>query len=268
MQSKPSQPVASDRRNFLRTVGLAGAGLASAAAVTFVSGEQKVSAAAFSDVDILNFALNLEYLGAEFYAVSTYGATLVQLGVISSSDTTGPTTGGHRIPNFGSYPEAVIATGLRNDEIAHVKLLRSILGSAAAKKPAINLSAKGAITSVNLWLALARQIEEVDMSAYLGAAPLLNSSSHLMTAASILATEAQHEGALRLSAIKNAVNSPALDAKDVKPTPTTPFAVNSKGLSLPRTFAEVLNIVYAGGNCSGGFFPNGLNGQIVCKSSA
>lgn len=51
---------------------------------------QKVEAAPVSDVDVLN----IEYLEAEFYAVATYGATSVELGAISSSDQTGPTTGG------------------------------------------------------------------------------------------------------------------------------------------------------------------------------
>jgi len=36
-------------------------------------------------------------------------------------------------------------------------------------------------------------------------------------------------------------------------------------LSIPRTPAEVLNIVYAGGKCSGGFYPDGMNGVIVCQ---
>jgi len=27
----------------------------------------------------------------------------------------------------------------------------------------------------------------------------------------------------------------------------------------------VLNIVYAGGKCSGGFYPDGMNGVIVCQ---
>jgi hypothetical protein len=246
--------------------------MASAAAIAtrFGTGEQTVSAAAFSDMDILNFALNLEYLGAEFYCVSTWGVTLASLGVITSADESGPTTGGNMVPNFGASPQATIAAAIRSDEIAHVKLLRSILGSAAVKKPAINLDAKGTsfFSSVNGWLELARQFEDVDLSAYLGTATMLSSSTNLATAGQLLATESQHEGALRWSCVQNAVTSPALDAHDVAPTPSTLFDVNSQGLSLPRTPAQVLNLVYAGGNCSGGFFPNGMNGGIVCQSSS
>jgi hypothetical protein len=37
-------------------------------------------------------------------------------------------------------------------------------------------------------------------------------------------------------------------------------------LSISRTTSQVLNIVYAGKKCAGGFYPNGMNGTIVCQS--
>lgn len=262
--------IAANRRNFLKSAGAAG--LAVAAAGTFTRGVlftgTNVHAASYSDTDILNFALNLEYLEAEFYAVSTYGSTLVQLGVISESDTTGPTTGGKKIANFSSYPEANIATALRNDEIDHVKYLRSALGSAAAKKPAINLDALGyGFSGINSWLELARQFEDVGVSAYQGGAPsLANNAAYLSVAAAILGTEAQHSGTIRWACIMNGVTSPAVDSKDVPPTSKAPYCVDSHALSITRTPAEVLNIVYHGGRCSGGFFPNGMNGSVTCSS--
>lgn len=260
--------IASNRRSFLKGAGLTGMGLAGAALVStqFGAGEQKVEAATYSDTDILNFALNLEYLEAEFYAMATYGATLVQLGVITSAEESGPTTGGNVIKNFGSYPEAYLATGLRDDEINHVKYLRSALGSAAVKKPAINLNAMGyGFASVNDFLKLARQLEEVGMSAYLGAAPLITSSTYLAAAGAILLTEGQHSGSLRAVCIMNGVPSPAVDSLDVAPTSNMPYHVDSNGLSVPRTPSEVLNVVYAGGTSSGGFYPSGMNGTITMK---
>jgi hypothetical protein len=131
MAQDEADRVAASRRTFLRGAGMTGIGLAGAAMIgsKFGASEQKVEAAAVSDLDILNFALNLEYLEAEFYAKSTYGAALIQLGVITSSDESGPTTGGANVPNFASSPMATVATALRNDEILHVKYLRAALGS-------------------------------------------------------------------------------------------------------------------------------------------
>jgi hypothetical protein len=260
--------IAADRRSFLKGAGVAGLGLASAAMVAnkYVFNEQKVEAASYDDADILNFALNLEYLEAEFYLMSTYGTTLVGAGVISKADETGPTTGGGRVPNFGSSWDAVIATALRTDEVAHVKLLRSALGSAAAKKPAINLNALGyGYSSVASWLKLARQFEDVGISAYLGAAPLITSKAYLATAGAILSTEAQHSGSIRTLCIMAGVTSPAVDSHDIPPTSKAPFDVDANALSIPRTPAEVLNIVYHGGKCSGGFYPDGMNGVITCQ---
>jgi hypothetical protein len=249
---------------------MTGLGLAGATVIgtTFRGNAQETeAAAAVSDIDILNFALNLEYLEAEFYAKSTFGATLVQLGVISAADQTGPTTGGAKVPNFASSPAATLATGLRTDEINHVKFLRATLGSRAVKKPAINLNAKGyGFSSVASWLKLGTQFEDVGLSAYLGATPLITNKTYLAAAGAILATEGQHEGALRLACVMSGVTVPPVDARDVPPTAKLPFFVDKNGLSIPRTTSQVLNIVYAGGRCSGGFFPNGMNGTIVCQS--
>lgn len=261
---------AANRRSFLKGAGLAGISLASAAVIgSKLGGEQPtVQAAALTDVEILNFALNLEYLEAEFYAVATYNSTLEQLGVLTSSETTGPTTGGHAVPNFRNLPQAYLASALRDDEITHVIYLRSVLGSAAVKKPAINLNALGyGFANIHEFLKLARQFEDVGLSAYLGAAPLISNSTYLAAAGAILATEAQHSGSLRDACIMNGVISPAVDALDVPPTVQKPYAVNKNALSIPRTPAQVLNIVYGGGGCSGGFYPNGMNGSVTCQTS-
>lgn len=260
--------ITADRRSFLKKAGFTGIGLAAAGLIgsKLAGNENSVSAASYSDGDILNFALNLEYLEAEFYAVSTYGANLVKLGVITAAEETGPTVGGSRVPNFSSSPVAYVATALRENEIEHVKLLRGALGSAAAKKPAINLNALGyGFSSVASFLKLARQFEDVGVSAYLGAAPLISSKEYLAVAGAILSVEAEHSGSIRLACIWDGISSPAVDSQDVPPTSAHPYSLNSSALAIPRTPAQVLNIVYAGGRCSGGFYPNGMNGVIVCQ---
>jgi hypothetical protein len=261
--------VAANRRSFLKGVGFTGLGLAGAAMVggKLVGSLPSVEAAvAVNDEDILNFALNLEYLEAEFYAMATYGSTLVGLGVITSSEETGPTTGGAKVPNFSSSPMAVTATALRENEIDHVILLRKALGSAAVKKPAINLNALGyGYSSVDSFLKLARQFEDVGVSAYLGAAPLISSKEYLAAAGAILSVEAFHSGAIRLGCVMAGVTSPAVDSLDVPPTSSKPFDLDSNALAIPRTTSQVLNIVYAGGKTEGGFYPKGMNGVIVSQ---
>ena len=256
----------SDRRKFIKRVGATGLGVA---AVSMLGGSlSKVQAAsAITDADILNFALNLEYLEAEFYSMATYGSTLLELGVITSSEQSGPTTGGNMVPDFGSSPLAFLATALRVTEIDHVKYLRAALGSAAVLKPTINLNALGyGYSSVDSFLKLSRQFEDVGVSAYLGAAPLISSKTYLAAAGAILATEAQHSGSIRLACIQNDVTSPAVDSLDVPPTQQNPYDVDKNALSIPRTTSQVLAIVYAGGTCSGGFYPDGMNGTITCRS--
>jgi ferritin-like protein len=251
-----------DRRKFLKRAGATSLGVA---AMTMMGGSMgKLHAqTTFTDADILNFALNLEYLEAEFYLKATWGTTLVGLGVINSSQQTGPTTGGKMV-SFSGANIAFVASGLRTDEVDHVKYLRSALGSAAAPKPAINLDALGyGFANVNDFMKLGRQFEDVGVSAYLGAAPLIQSKTYLDAAARILATEAQHSGSIRLACIWYGVNSPAVDSQDIPPTAANPFDVDATtGLSIPRTPQQVLKIVYGGGTTSGGFYPSGMNGTI------
>ena len=258
-------PSTTGRRNFLKVAGLSSLGLAGAAAfATKLGSPMKAEAAGIDDADILNFALNLEYLEAEYYCVATTGMTLVELGFIDDTDTTGPTVGGGLIPDLKSFsPASYLSNALRINEVEHVLLLRNALGPAAVKKPAINLGALGyGFTSHLDFFKITRQLEEVGTSAYLGAAPLITSKAYLAVAASILTVEAKHTGALRLACIQAGVKSPAVDRIDVPPATNYPFDAPTNGLTTPRTTTQVLSIVYGGGSGSGGFYPAGMNGTI------
>lgn len=257
-----------DRRKLMKRAGLAGAGLVAMSTVGGVLAHAQDSAAmsAVSDTDILNFALNLEYLEAEFYLMAAWGTNLVKLGILTESETTGPTTGGNMV-NFSGSSFAYVGAGLRADEVDHVVYLRSTLGSVAVKKPAINLDALGfGFSSVDDFFKLSRQFEDTGVSAYLGAAPLISSKTYLTAAAAILATEAQHSGYVREICVSQGIVPPKLDSLDVLPTQQTPFDVDKNALSIPRSTSQVLNIVYGGGSCSGGFFPDGVNGTITCQT--
>ena len=212
------------RRSFAKGIGLTAAGIAGASVLGTTVLKAAAQAQEFdsstnltvTDTDVLNFALNLEYLEAEFYLMATWGTTLVGAGILTESETTGATTGGNKVPGIASSPFAFAASGLRTDEVNHVKYLRSALGSAAVKKPAINLSALGyGFSSPSDFLKLGRQFEDVGVSAYAGAAPLIQNKTYLEAAARILGTEAEHAGTLRFACIYWGVNSPGVDGLDV-----------------------------------------------------
>ncbi len=277
-----------NRRSFLKSAGVTGLGLASA---TLAAGKlgafdktpiakslgltpENVKAASYSDIDILNFALNLEYLEAEFYTKAVYGINISQAGIGTSGiDHEGPTTGGNQVTfpdtGIGAAKLKAIAEELAFDEQTHVKLLRSALGKDAIAKPAINLDALGiGFANFKQFLTLSRAFEDTGVSAYGGAAPLITSKEILATAARIAEVEALHSGNIRLLIAENSIAVPALDALDRVPPPagTRFFTVDQNALAIVRTPGEVLAIAYhnsAPGTSSGGFFPNGVNGAIT-----
>jgi hypothetical protein len=262
------------RRDFAKKMGITAGGLVGASMLgsTLLSGVTKAAAqessataspsATVTDADILNFALNLEYLEAEFYTKAVTGKNLIQAGIIPGSAETGPTTGGTQI-NFGAAPEIkMIAQQIMDDEQSHVKFLRSALGSGAVKKPTINLNAAGGFTNYKQFLELARDFEDVGVSAYGGAAPLIKNSTYLAAAARIALAEAEHSGVIRLKMVLTGLQEPKVDSQDIPPTWSNLFSLNSSGFAIVRSTSQVLKIVYAGGTNKGGFYPDGFNGTI------
>lgn len=261
---------APNRRKFVRTLGIASA-LATAAL------EQRgiAQSTTIQDSDILNFALNLEYLEAEFYTYVTTGASISAMGLtVTGSGGAGPTTGGAQV-NFTDPTVKALATELAYDERAHVKLLQQAITGAGAQsvaKPAINLNALGiGFANDAEFLTLARAFEDIGVTAYGGAAPLIQSKTILGYAARILATEAFHSGAIRLEIETKNIPTTMLDGADHLPGPSGNqfFNTDTNALSEIRTPGQVLYIAYGGkANVSaGGFFPNGVNG-ILNTSSA
>jgi hypothetical protein len=182
------------------------------------------AAAAYTDADILNFALNLEYLEANFYYLATFGTTIDKANAASTAagaplialsgtvGTAGTVSGGSMVP-FTTIPVASYATETAVEEGKHVQLLLTALGSAAAAQPAINLgtsfqtlataakipggSAFSPYASDETFLVGAYVFEDVGVTAYHGAASLLTVPANLATAAGILAVEAYHAGLIR-----------------------------------------------------------------------
>ncbi|MER8830385.1 ferritin-like domain-containing protein [Mesorhizobium sp. M0938] len=244
------------------------------------------------DEDILRFALNLEYMEAEYYLRGTTGKG------IDDSDAgpeAGAVVGGKQVsfdtPAIGEFMQEVA-----ENELAHVRFYRKTLGSEAVDRPAIDFDAGFAAVAKAAGLGddfdpFGNQMnfvlggmlfEDVGVTAYAGAATVLKNKDFVAAAAGILAVEAYHMGMARSSLYRmgedawkaaNAVSDARdkIDGPEDKDqgirmddkaniVPSTPDAI-----AFTRTPQEVLRIVYLtdqAGVSKGGFYPNGMNGML------
>ncbi len=269
-----------NRRRFLTGLGTAGAAAGAAMVLGCTGtnggllngGPPPVMGGTPQPNDVLNFALNLEYLEASFYLYATTGNGLSATDMGTGTGL-GTVMGGAMVTDFTPTVKA-IAQQIASDEQTHVEILLKALGSAAVPMPNINLAALGTVNNMKLFLLVARAFEDTGVSAYLGGAGYLASStSTLQVAAQILAIEAYHASNIRQNIIQMGLTAmdKATDSMDVptsaidSTTSTNQYFCEKGGLAIVRTPQQVLNIVYANpgaGITSGGFYPNGLNGTI------
>lgn len=145
------------------TVGVTAAG-------PFVS--RALGASGSSDIDILNFALTLEYLEADFYE--------------------------HKSKQVGLSGQAkAIAAEFGHEESEHVAFLTKAIkaaGGQPAKKPAF----KFPVSSPAGFLSLAYTLENTGVSAYNGAGPSIRNKTYLAAAGSIVQIEGRHAASLGL----------------------------------------------------------------------
>ncbi|MGH9404003.1 MAG: ferritin-like domain-containing protein [Terriglobia bacterium] len=276
-QNQPAKP---ERRNFMKMAGMTGLGVAGATLLGGAARSAMAQTSGLSDADILNFALNLEYLEAEFYTVATTGKTIAQIGIPVGSNA-GQTTGGGKVNFKGAVfvddNMGLMAEQIAYDEQRHVLFIQNALksfGLTPVSKPAINLDALGVgFANLQQFLTLARAFEDVGVSAYAGAAPLISNSTVLGYAARILAAEAEHSGAIRLQVVLNAVKTTKLDGVDILPPPSGQqyFSLDlQNAMCAIRTPGQVLYIVYGfqANTTMGGFFPDGANGLLNMSSAS
>jgi hypothetical protein len=295
-----------DRRRFLKSASAAGLGVVGAGLLGSVAGPAVAASAsaarpaaadeanAISDGAILNFALNLEYLEAEFYSNAVHGHGLPDA-LTTGKGAHGGVTGGRAV-HFKSPGIRQFATEIARDEYDHVRFLRSALGGAAVARPAINIrhSFTAAATAAGLikpgqvfdvyanednFLLGAFIFEDVGVTAYKGAAPLISNKTYLGAAAGILAVEAYHAATIRtvlyqrglakdadaISRARDSLDGPAHDDQGITIDGVANIVpTDGNSIAFGRTPGQVLNVVYLTPKVanSGGFYPHGVNGQL------
>ena len=205
--------IVSTRRKMLTLGGAALAGLA-------FGPTKAANAAALMDADILNFALNLEYLEANFYTLATSGQTIATFGLgVGTGTATSTGAGTVTVKPAGAakcqVPFAMPAVQAYANETAaeerkHVTFLRGALGTAAVAQPNIDLynsfiTLGGLVGVANFdpfandvyFLIGAYIFEDVGVTAYGGAVSQIQTTSTAVAAAGIHAVEAYHAGLVR-----------------------------------------------------------------------
>lgn len=242
------------------------------------------STTGLNDGDVLNFALNLEYLEAQFYYFAATGSGL-PAALLTGTGTQGAVTGGRQV-SFSDPLVANYAREIAQDERAHVEFIRNALGTIAVAQPAIDISATATSAFSNAaraagligagatfdpyandenFLLGAYIFEDVGVSAYKGAASSLSNALLLEAAAGILATEAYHAAMIRTTLYAKGLTVPSLiDASEaisgardsldgatdldqgLRPigTASNIAPLDGNGLAFGRSTGQVLNIVY------------------------
>ncbi len=283
----------SSRRSAILLGGAALAGLG-------LGGKALAQTATVTDADILNFALNLEYLEAQFYTIATTGMTLEQAGITTKG---GDGTAGGAVTVKPSAKVAFttpllqqFAAEVAKDEQNHVKFLQSQLATAAVAQPPIDLmnsfnalamaAGLGAtfdpFASETNFLLGAFIFEDVGVTAYQGAAGLISNKTYLDKAIGIHNVEAYHAASIRTrifqagGAAQSASQAIAATRAKLDGTGTDDVGVgvvsgastivnnDSNAMTYSRTTSQVLNIVYGGGpaGTGGAFFPKAMTGTI------
>jgi len=318
-----------DRRRFIKVASAASAAVAGATLLSACGSKNDgdvfspivtptpTPPAAITDQDVLNFALNLEYLEAQFYSYAAFGTGL-PANILTGTGTQGAVTGGRQVA-FTDPLVAQYAREIAADEVAHVRFLRTAIGATAVAQPAIDIgsSATGAFSAAaqaagvipagaafdpyasdEAFLLGAFIFEDVGVTAYKGASPLITNKTFLEAAAGILAAEAYHAGLVRTVLYRKGINAPtamigtktiieatesvsgARDSLDgasdldqgVRPIGTASNIVptDGSGVAYSRTAGQVLNIAFLNRMATdrGGFFPAGVNGSIRLSSAS
>ena len=284
-----------NRRRALTALAAIGAGttIAAGGRITPVAAQSTPAAAEIDDDAIFNFALNLEYLETEYYLRGTTGAGLSEEDIGADP---GEVTGGTLVP-FATDAIRQFAEELAANELAHVRYYRDSLGDQAVDRPAIDLAGGFAalgdaagfgenfdpFTDELNFILGGMVFEDVGVTGYKGATPLIQDKTKQGDIAGILAVESYHMGMARSllyqagPTAQQAANAVTLARGTLNGMPEIEQGIevegranfvpsDERGIAFTRTPEQVLQIVYLTaetGVSSGGFFPNGVNGDLA-----
>jgi hypothetical protein len=234
------------RRSFLAGAGgVAAAGMLAGCSndgVTMTPGGGNGGGSTYTDADVLNFALNLEYLEASFYLYAATGSGLASADMAAGSASPYQTVGKVTTSSATVTAQKVVGTTTAEQQIIneiaaeeqnHVRFLRAALSTSACAMPNIDLTfftplatlatagsptasagaAFSPFTSFQAFLIGSFIFEDVGVTAYAGGAPLISASGvasgYLNAAAGILAVEAYHAAYVRTALTAMAVTGAA-----------------------------------------------------------
>lgn len=171
------------RLDFFKKAGIAGGTVMGGGALlgalvpgTALAGGRPPKSFGRGDIGILNYALTLEYLEAEFYAEATRN------------------NGGTPFLTGESLP--VFLQTVTEDERAHVKALKQTLGKKAIKKPKFDF--RSTTSNEQEFIATSVALENTGVSAYAGQVTNIDDAKVLKAAASIVTVEARHASVIGL----------------------------------------------------------------------
>jgi len=244
-----------------------------------------------TDIDLFNFALNLEYLETDYY-LRGLGMSVDEVFRTSFG---APVKGGRKVQFSNPVREGMIKN-IAGNEVAHINFVRAVTGSQAAPRPPIDMDAGFAAVAAAAGLSNfdpfgnemdfflgGMLFEDVGISVLKGSARKLRSLTLREFAAGLLGSEGYHMGAIRsviykmgdtwrsraaaISEFRDRLDGPQdLDQPPVKVSNMSNIVpTNGNGIVFGRTPEHALNIIYgnpARGVMAGGFFPEGFNGRI------
>lgn len=248
------------RRLVLTTAAKSSLMLAALAALPGCGGVGPSTANIDSQIDtaIFNLILQLEYLEVEYVGYALNGESSLSADLKSGVGTAGATLGGKKV----SMPEDVrsVAEEILSDDLEHIQILRASVQDKAVAKPKLQLDLLGGFENGPQFLSVLRALKDLIASGHAYGAPQVTTLLYRQTGTKIGFTEAYHAGNVRLLHVQHNVTQTVLDDRDQRVKDGNYFTTAPGGQMIQRDYKQLQAIIFDGGQKSGGFFPEGLNG--------